>query len=379
MLDFRIVPMGIYKRESCAMKIKQVKTTLLSIPLKRELATSIHRVNKVETVLVEAITESEVEGFGLVFTFSRNQTRALKAMIEDLAQAVVGEEVEFVEKIWEKMWKRINFVGWSGLPVMALGAIDMALWDIVGKLAEMPLYKLFGGYRNRLLLYHSGGQWLSYSKEDLIAEAKEFVGQGFKAFKMRIGKPTMKEDLDRVEAVRKIIGDHILLSVDANQGFTVHYAIEMGKRLDDYNLYWYEEPVPANDLEGSARVAEAVNTPLASGETVYVRDGILQMLQHRAADILMPDLARMGGITEWRKAAILADSFHVPVSPHIYTEFTAHAAAASPNVTICEYMPWFDELMVNPFKVEDGYLILPEEPGLGLTLDRKTVEKYAVR
>ncbi|MCI0528193.1 MAG: hypothetical protein L0Y56_12210, partial [Nitrospira sp.] len=145
------------------------------------------------------------------------------------------------------------------------------------------------------------------------------------------------------------------------------------------NLYWYEEPVPVNDLEGSARVAEAVDIPLASGETVYARDGILRMLQQRAADILMPDLARMGGITEWRKAATLADTFHIPVSPHIYTEFTAHATAATPNATVCEYMPWFDDLVVHPFKIEEGYLVLPEEPGLGLTLNWKAVEKYAVK
>lgn len=360
------------------MRIKQIKTTLLSLPLKRELITSIHRVSRVETVLVEAITESGMDGFGLVFAFTHNQARALKAMVEDLAQVVVGEEVVFVEKIWEKMWKRINFVGWSGLPVMAMCPIDVALWDIVGKAAKMPLYQLWGGYRNKLFLYHSGGQWLSYSKEDLVREAREFLDQGFKAIKMRIGKPTMQEDLDRVEAVRKTLGDQVLLSVDANQGFTVNYAIEMGKRLAGYNLYWYEEPVPVNDVEGSARVAEAVAIPLASGETVYTRDGILQLLQRQAADILMPDLARMGGITEWRKAAILADTFHIPVSPHIYTEFTAHAAAATPNTMICEYMPWFDDLVANPFKVEEGYLILSEEPGLGLTLNQKAVEKYTV-
>jgi L-alanine-DL-glutamate epimerase-like enolase superfamily enzyme len=360
------------------MRVKQIKTTLLSLPLKRELATSIHRISRVETVLVEVSTESGLEGFGLVFTFLQDQTRAIKAMIEDLAQVVVGEEVMFVEKIWEKMWKRINFVGWSGLPVMAMCPIDTALWDIVGKAAKMPLHKLFGAHRDKLLLYHSGGQWLSYSKEELITEAKEFVSKGFKAIKMRIGKPTMKEDLDRVETIRKTIGDKISLSVDVNQGFTVNYAIEMGKRLVDYNLYWYEEPVPVNDLEGSARVAEAVDIPLASGETIYTRDGILQMLRLRAADILMPDLARMGGITEWRKAAVLADSYHVPVSPHIFTEFTAHAMAAAPNAIICEYMPWFDDLIANPSKIEDGYLILPEEPGLGLALNRRTVEKCAI-
>lgn len=352
---------------------------MLSLPLKRELATSIHRVSRVETVLVEVVTESGLEGFGLVFAFTRGQARAMKAMVEDLAQGIVGEEAVFVEKIWEKMWKRINFVGWSGLAVMAMCPIDVALWDIVGKAAKMPLYKIFGGYRDKLLLYQSEGQWLSYSKEDLIAEAREFVDQGFKAIKVRIGKPTLQEDLDRVEAVRKAVGDRILLCADANQGFTVNHAIELGKRLADYNLYWYEEPVPVNDLEGSARIAEAVEIPLASGETVYTRDGILHMLRQRAADILMPDLARMGGITEWRKAAALIDSFHVPVSPHIFTEFTAHAAAAAPQVIITEYMPWFDELVVDPFKIEEGYLVLPEEPGLGLVLNPRAVEKYAVR
>jgi L-alanine-DL-glutamate epimerase-like enolase superfamily enzyme len=193
---------------------------------------------------------------------------------------------------------------------------------------------------------------------------------------MRLGKPRLEDDVERVRAVRQAIGPDIALMADANQGFGVDHAIRLGRRLEEFDLAWFEEPVPAYDLEGSARVAAALDTPIASGETEYARYGFRDMLSAKAADVLMPDLGRVGGVSEFVKVAHMADAVDVPISSHIYSEQSLTLMAALGNGTYLEHMPWFDSLFREKLEMKDGMTVVPERPGFGFTFDRDAVERY---
>jgi len=243
------------------------------------------------------------------------------------------------------------------------------LWDIAGKAAGMPLYRLLGGARDRMPAYHSGGLWLDRDIDALAREAQDMVAQGFKAVKMRLGMPAPGQDIERVRAVRAAIGPDVRLMADANQGLNEAQAIRLGRALEEYDLAWLEEPLPAWDLEGVARVAAALDTPIASGETEYTRYGFRQMLALRSADVLMPDLQRSGGVSEFMRIGHLAESHDVPVSSHLFPETSIQVLGALSNAIYLEYMPWFSSLYRERLEFDGGDALVPERPGWGFTLD----------
>ncbi len=196
---------------------------------------------------------------------------------------------------------------------------------------------------------------------------------------MRLGKPRVDEDVERVAAVRDAIGPDVALMADANQGFTVSHAVRLGRRLEEFRLDWFEEPVPAWDLEGHATVAAALDTPIASGETEYTRYGMRDMLKAKAVDILMPDLQRIGGLTEFRRVANLASSWDVPISTHIFTEQSLSIAGCAPNCIYLEHMPWFECLYRERMRLVDGRMAMPEGDGLGFTFDSDAVDRYRIK
>ncbi len=273
---------------------------------------------------------------------------------------------------------RCEFFGAKGITLFGIAAIDMALWDLVGKAHDMSVCKLLGQSRDRVRAYHSGGLWVSLTPDELQAQARDYLDQGYRAMKMRLGKPSVAEDIERVAAVREVIGPDIDLMADANQGFTVNHAIRMGRALEAYNLVWYEEPVQAHDLAGSARVAAEIDTPIASGETEYARYGFRDMIERGSADVLMPDLERVGGITEFVKVAHMADAFDIPVSPHVYTEQSLQLCGALSNIEYSEMMPWFGNLYNERTELVDGDLLIPDRPGLGFTFNGDAIARYRV-
>ena len=247
-----------------------------------------------------------------------------------------------------------------------------------GKALGVSLGDLLGRKRDKIPAYASGGLWTSMSITELQAEAKSFLSQGFKAMKMRVGLPDIGEDVERVAAVRETIGNDIILMVDANQGLNVTKAIRLGRQLEKYNLAWFEEPVQAYDLAGSAVVANALDTPIASGETEYTRYGFHDMLEKKSADILMPDLERVGGVSEWLKVAHMAAAKDIPVSPHIFTEHSLQLCAAVSNVNYAEHMPWFTGLFKEKMELVDGEIIIPNRPGMSFSFDPDAVERFTI-
>ena len=357
------------------MKITALRTVQVELPLETPIRTSIHYVESIGCVLLSIETDEVLIGEGLVWSLGTRRLDTLEAMIQSLAVKVVGRDPHEHAGLWAEMWGDVNFFGAKGITLFAIGAIDMALWDLVGKAHGLSVCRLLGQSRDRVRAYHSGGLWVSMSIDELQVQARDFLGQGYRALKMRLGKPSVAEDIERVAAVREAIGPDIDLMADANQGFTVNHAIRMGRALESYNLVWFEEPVRAHDLAGSARVAAEIDTPIASGETEYARYGFRDMLERGSADVLMPDLERVGGITEFVKVAHMAEAFDIPVSPHVYTEQCLQLCGALHNINYSEFMPWFAPLYNESTDLVDGDLLIPDRPGLGFTFNPEAVAR----
>lgn len=361
------------------IRITAVKTALVALPLEHTLRTSIHEISSVCCLLVTLETDAGIVGEGYGFCFDSARLAAIARFTDTLAPIVVGRNPHEVQAFWRDFVRSTNFYGQSGISVIAYSPIDIACWDLIGKAAKRPLHQIFGGYRERVPAYASGGLWLSSSKDDLCAEARGFVDQGFKAMKMRLGSADWREDVARVEAVRSTIGDRITLMADANQGLTSAQALTLGKALEPFGLEWFEEPVPTWDDEAAAMLVGKLDVPIASAETEYTSIGIRRMVQSKAASVFMPDLQRMGGYTEMMTAVRYLGAQSLPVSPHIFSEHSLHIVASAPNATWCEHMPWFGRLFNEEMLVEhDGMIRVPDRPGIGFTFDWNSIETYRI-
>ena len=327
-------------------------------------------MESVGCVLVEARTDQGVVGESFAFTLNGARLRAFDEKIRGLGEFVVGRDPHDTEAIWHDLWREVNPTGHKGVTVSAMSTIDVACWDAVGRAAELPLYKLFGGCRDRVDTYASSGLWLSTPTESLGAEANAFVAAGFRAVKLRIGSKTIDADVARVRAVREAVGPDVGLLVDANQAFNAKHAIALARQLEPFRLVWFEEPVLTHDVRGSAEVRAATTIPIATGETEYSRYGIRDLLTGQAGDILMPDLQRVGGYSEFNKAAATAASFDVPISTHFFTEHSLAVAGSTQNCLSVEHVDWFAPLFNEELEVVDGQLLIPDRPGTGFTFVR---------
>ncbi len=355
------------------MKITGLRTQQVEIPLDTPIRTAIHQLDSIGCVLLYLDTDEGLVGEGLVWTLGTRRLATLEAMLHSMAVKIEGRDPHEHAGLWAEMWADINFFGHKGITLFAIGAVDMALWDLVGKAHGTSVCRMLGQCRDCIRAYNSSGLWVSMSADELQAQARDFLDQGYRAMKMRLGKPDIGEDVERVAAVREAIGPDVDLMADANQGFTVNHAIRLGRRLEDYNLVWFEEPVQAYDLEGSARVAAALDTPIASGETEYARYGFRDMIERGSADVLMPDLERVGGISEFVRVAHMAAAFDIPVSPHVYSEQSLQLCGALENVNYSEMMPWFAPLYNEAMELVEGDMLIPDRPGLGFTFDPEAV------
>lgn len=351
------------------MKVSNVETIPVVLPLPQVITSALGDIRSFGCILVRVHTDAGLVGENMVFTLNNERTPVLKEMVDGLAPLVVGADPEHITAFWTRAWTGINFLGHKGVSVVGISAIDGALWDIAGKASGRPLYRVLGGARREVPAYHSGGLWLSRSIGELQQEAGRFVEQGFRAVKIRLGCPSPKEDIERVKAVREAIGPGIKLMADANQGLTESQAIRLGRMLEEFELTWFEEPLPAWDVEGLARVAAALDTPIASGETEYTRYGFRRMLELRSADVLMPDLQRVGGVTEFMRVAHMAAAYDIPVSSHLFSETSVQVLGALSNAIYLEYMPWFAPLYNEVLEFRDGNAIAPERPGWGFSFN----------
>jgi len=332
-------------------------------------------------LFVHIKTDEGIEGFA-----PESGHPAIRAVVEGtLKDLLVGEDPFYIEKHWNKMFWAVRGYGRKGIAFCAISAIDIALWDLKAKALGLPLYKLLGTYVDTVPVYGSGG-WTNFSERELIEEQVGYVDQGFPRIKMKVGKDfgqAEEEDMRRLAAVRKAVGDDVEIYVDANNGYYAKQAIRMSKRFEEYNVKWFEEPVLADDIEGLRMVSEATSIPVATGEHEYTKYGFKDLIARGGADIVQPDVGRVGGVTEWMKVAQLAHAFNLPVAPHGVQSVHLHLACATPNLQVVEYLGvgeqgdkfWYTEL---PQPKDGMWSPYPDRPGLGLELDPDVVKKYRV-
>jgi L-alanine-DL-glutamate epimerase-like enolase superfamily enzyme len=361
------------------MQVTHVTTRIVKTPADNPLVIGLPATRETrEFVTLELGTDTGVVGIGITF-FGGPLTGTLRQAVDALGALVVGENPLHVEAIVAGLRQASSGAGPGGIFTLALSAIDMALWDIKGKVLDQPLSTLLGGYRDRAPTYASGALMRPHPVDYLAEAGPRLVEMGFKQMKMQLGaEPTVGREVERVRVMRNGIGDDIDLMCDINQLWNVNQAIEIGRRVEPYHLFWLEDVVAHDDYQGLARVADALTTPIAAGEYHYGIRPFRHMLEARSIDIVMIDLVRVGGITQWMKVAGMAEAFNIPVVSHLIPEIHVHLIAAIPNGMTVEYMPWTLRLFEETPAIEDGQIVVPRKPGLGLQFDAQAIKHYQI-
>jgi L-alanine-DL-glutamate epimerase-like enolase superfamily enzyme len=362
------------------LKIAKIQSQVVRVPVDEPLAGGPAAPGSTrEFVTLRVGTDAGVEGIGYTF-FGAALTRALKQAVDDLGALTVGEDPLRNEAITAKLRAAAAGSGPGGILTLALSAIDIALWDIKGKAANQPLWRMIGGTRERVPTYASGALMRTFPLDHLVKAAPRLVEKGFRQMKTQLALPGDTSpgiEVDRIRRVRESIGPEIDLMCDINQRWRVEQAIDIGARIEDIHLYWLEDVTTADDYQGLARVAAALSTPVCGGEYLYGPAPFRQMLEARSVDIVMIDLMRAGGITGWLKIAGMAEAFNLPVVSHLVPEIHVHLIAAVPNGLTVEYMPWTFRIFEEVPVPEKGELAVPRKPGLGLKFDEAALKRYA--
>jgi L-alanine-DL-glutamate epimerase-like enolase superfamily enzyme len=362
------------------MKITSYEAAILHIPEDDPLANMPEEAGRKRPIVTLRLrTDDGIEGIGVTF-YGGKMTGSLRVAVEELAALTVGEDPLRIEHIVAKLRSGTgDSCGPGGIFTLALSAIDVALWDIKGKALNQPLWKLLGGHRERVPTYASGSLRRGLTDEQAQRAAHILVQKGFREMKTQMalpGNPTPAEEVRRVRVVREAIGPDIKLMCDINQRWRPEQAIDIGSRVEDVGLFWLEDVTRADDFQGLARVTAALKTPVAGGEYVWGIEPLRQMILAHSVDIVMVDICRVGGVTQWMKAAGMAEAFNLPIVSHVMPEILVHVVAACPNGLTVEYMPWMLCLYEETPAVENGMMVLPEKPGLGLKFDEKAVAAF---
>ncbi|MBM3786346.1 MAG: mandelate racemase/muconate lactonizing enzyme family protein [Acidobacteria bacterium] len=314
----------------------------------------------------------------------RSTAERVPLIESDLLPRIKGENPFFVERIWDRMYRHNRKPVAKGEYIRAMGAVDIAVWDIIGKALGLPVYKVLGAYNEKIRVYAAGGYYEEgKGLRELAAEMEGYVKEGFQAVKMKVGWRALplKDDAERVRVVRDAVGPKVDILIDANNAWDAYDAIRFGRLVDKYDLYWFEEPVEPDDFKGCAEVKQALDIPIVAGENEFTRWGARELIEARSADILNLDTVWAGGITEYRKIAALASAHHVPVAPHGDPHMAVHLLASTPNTLIMETYPGVTS-KYNPvmplFPVKNGFVDAPSKPGIGYDIEPALIQKYRV-
>jgi len=343
------------------VKITKVTATAESRRRPNPIRDAIQSLDTDGACRVVIETSEGVTGSSSIFFGRGDRAPAILAHLisDELGPALIGEDAFLIRGIRDKLWKLTDYHGSLGLALFGIAGIDIALWDAVGRALGQPVWRLLGGHRDRVPAYAMVG-WLNYDLDTLRRVATQAIEQGFVGVKIKVGSPTLQEDVQRIEAVRAAIGSESLLMVDANQVFSLNEALRRGRVYEELGCYWFEEPLRADDTDGLAQLAQALTIPIAAGENNYGKRQFRNLFERRAVDIVQPDLRRAGGLTECLEIGLLADAFNVPYASHGGGAHL-HVLAALPNTLLMES----GLLPAGAPRLVDGCYLLLEEPGLG--------------
>jgi len=362
------------------MKITRVCGELYEVPAHRKMQDAIREFSVMNLILAHVETDEGISGLGFTYSIIPYGASEIASVISTGVNSLVsGLDPRDHERVWLQMWRRMDWVGRGGITVLAVAAVDIALWDLKSKMAGQPLYKLLGGTREKVPVYNTDGGWLNHSMAQLVDATKEIVAAGFRGTKIKVGKDDPAEDRERVSAVRQILGPNRTFMVDANERFTHAEAIKRARMWEEFDLFWFEEPLPAEDILGHAKVKAHTTIPIALGESLFTRQQFKDYIASDGVSIVQPDCCRCGGITEWLKIAHMADCYNMQASPHFVMELHLPLVAAIPNGLFVEYIPSLDAVLRKPLKLEDGCFRPSQEPGLGIDWDMEKLERYRVR
>lgn len=359
------------------LTIREIRTVGVEIPMNYPLGTSRGVLSKAPLLLVDLETEEGITGRAYLWCYLREALPAVASILKAVADTVRGETLAPAD-LWEKLSKRFALIGVQGIVRMAMAGCDVAAWDALSAAAGMPLASFVGSKPKAIRAYNSCGLGGQHTPASLADEAEALLARGFTAVKLRLGYDTLQGDLAAIDAVRKRIGNGVTLMVDYNQGLTRAQALERGRALDQQGLYWLEEPIRHDDYEGAAMLADAFAIPIQIGENFSEPREMERALSLKAADYVMPDLERIGGVTGWLRAAGLAAAHGIEMSSHLYPEVSAHLLAATPTCHFLEYVDWAEKILEAPIEISNGMAIIPDRPGSGVNWNAKAVERYRI-
>ena len=383
------------------MKITALDTYCLSAPLPQVVRTSTHAISRVNELIVTLTTDAGHVGIGeghgpFMIQGGSEGLRGVSEIVQAITPLVVGQDPFESERIWQDVFA-LTYTNVRGIPplarqqralVTAMSAIDIALWDLKGKAIGRPVWALLGGaLRRRVPAYVTGFYYRDgETTDDLVREAAMYVEQGYRTVKAKVGGLSPQADAERIGVIRKAVGKDVAIMLDANQGWNLPTAVEAAKRCAVHDIFWLEDPMPwFDERQTLARLKAETDIPIAAGETEYTPFGLRTMLAEGLVDYLIIDSTWAGGLTTWRKAAVMAELHQIPMAAHHDPQIHVHAVAASPTGFILESFAdatrdplWFELFRERP-AVVDGFMTVPEAPGLGLELRNDTLEKYGVK
>ena len=364
-------------------EIVKIETFDLRVPLDRVMSDSVNITDSWGFATVRLHTRDGLVGTGYTGTARGAGNSLILAAIQDYySEHLLGKDSRNIRGLWHEMyWSELHWCGRAGVSQMALAAVDIALWDLAALRDERPLCDLLGGSTAQSFqAYNTNGGWLSFTDDELVANAKESVDSGFLGLKVKLGLPDGRRDIDRISKVRSAIGDGIDLMTDVNQAWTLASGAQFGSALADYDIAWLEEPLDPDDWRAHASLARMVNTPLALGEHLYSLHAFSEFILAEAVTYVQPDTTRLGGITEFLQVASLAASHQLPLCPHAgdMMQVHSHLVFVAATAHRFEYIPWGRELFAHPASVKDGRILRPQAPGASTEMHDTSIERYLV-
>ena len=359
------------------LTLKSVRVRPVVVPLNRPVVSKVGLFEHWPIILIDLYTNEGVVGRSYLEPYLTQSMRYIVPAIEDLAAAAKGQPVAPID-VHRRGVGSLHLVGREGISLIAVAGLDMAAWDALARAADLPLAVLLGGTVGPVPAYNSNGLWLT-PVDTLAEEAAALAAEGgFTGLKLRLGRERLADDLAAIAAVREAVGAETKLMCDFNQGLSLGDALVRCHALDDQGLYWFEEPTTYDNLPGHAQLARELTTPVQIGENVYGPRHLYQAVQAGAADYVMPDLMRIGGVSGWLRAAAIAGAAGIPMSTHLYPEMSAHLMRVTDTAHWLEWQDWADPILTEPFEVTDGHIIVPDRPGQGVEWDEKAVANFAL-
>lgn len=360
-----------------ALTVRGITARAVVLKLKRPVVARIATLTEWPVILIDLLTEEGIMGRSYLEPYVVKSMRYLVPALHDLGEMLKGRPLAPVE-LFDAARKSLHFVGYEGLSMIAASGLDMAAWDALAKASDKPLCVLLGGTVGSVKSYNSNGLWLK-APDALGDEAIELRDEGgFTGLKLRLGREHIADDLATLDAVRNSVGDSMHLMIDFNQGLTLAEALQRCHMIDDHGLAWIEEPIVYDNLDGYARLAADLKTPLQIGENFYGPREMHKALQRNACDLVMPDFMRIGGVTGWMRAAAIAGAAGIPISTHLYPEVAAHVMRVTETAHWLEWQDWADPILQQPYTIKDGHLHIPDRPGVGIEWNEDAVAAHQV-